>query len=56
TLEVTATTADGGVMGVWHRTLPVEGVQFHPESILTDAGPAMLGNFLERVAAALTAK
>ncbi|MGH9101201.1 MAG: anthranilate synthase component II [Acidimicrobiales bacterium] len=56
TLEVTATTADGVVMGVRHRTLPVEGVQFHPESILTDAGPAMLGNFLERVAAALTAK
>ncbi|MGH8989579.1 MAG: anthranilate synthase component II [Acidimicrobiales bacterium] len=56
TLEVTATTADGVVMGVRHRTLPVEGVQFHPESILTDAGPAMLGNFLERVAAALAAK
>ncbi len=51
-LEVTATTADGVVMGVRHRTLPVEGVQFHPESILTDAGPAMLANLLAQVAGA----
>jgi len=49
-LEVTATSADGVVMGVRHRTLPAEGVQFHPESILTDAGPAMLRNFLAQVA------
>ena len=51
-LQVTATTADGVVMGVRHRTLPVEGVQFHPESILTDEGPAMLRNFLDEVAGA----
>jgi anthranilate synthase/aminodeoxychorismate synthase-like glutamine amidotransferase len=51
-LEVTATTADGVVMGVRHRTLPVEGVQFHPESILTGAGPALLANFLAQVAGA----
>ena len=49
-LEVTATTADGVVMGLRHRTLAVEGVQFHPESILTGAGPALLANFLEDVA------
>jgi anthranilate synthase/aminodeoxychorismate synthase-like glutamine amidotransferase len=54
-LEVTATTSDGVVMGVRHRTLPVEGVQFHPESILTDAGPAMLGNFLAGLAGATAA-
>ena len=46
-LEVTA-TADGIVMGVRHRSLPVEGVQFHPESILTAAGHDLLRNFLER--------
>jgi anthranilate synthase component 2 len=45
-LEVTATTEDGEIMGVRHRTLPVEGVQFHPESILTEHGHALLGNFL----------
>jgi len=45
-LEVTADTADGILMGVRHRSLPVEGVQFHPESILTGSGHAMLGNFL----------
>ena len=45
-LEVTATTADGTVMGVRHRDLPVEGVQFHPESILTAAGHDLLKNFL----------
>ena len=49
-LEVTATTADGIVMGVRHRTLPVEGVQFHPESILTGAGHDLLRNFLRRAA------
>jgi para-aminobenzoate synthetase component 2 len=51
-LEVTATTPDGVVMGVRHRTLPIEGVQFHPESILTDAGPAMLANLLAQVGGA----
>ena len=45
-LEVTATTPDGVVMGLRHRTLPVEGVQFHPESILTPSGPSLLSNFL----------
>ena len=49
-LEVTA-ECDGIVMGVRHRTLPVEGVQFHPESILTGAGHDMLRNFLRRAAA-----
>jgi anthranilate synthase/aminodeoxychorismate synthase-like glutamine amidotransferase len=46
TLEVTAWTEEGEVMGVRHRTLPLEGVQFHPESILTPDGPKLLGNFL----------
>ena len=46
TLEVTAKTDDGEVMGVRHRTHPIEGVQFHPESVLTPDGPAMLANFL----------
>jgi len=47
-LEVTATTADGIVMGVRHRELDVEGVQFHPESILTASGHDLLRNFLAR--------
>jgi len=47
-LEVTASTADGVVMGARHRHLPVEGVQFHPESILTGEGHALLANFLRR--------
>ena len=46
-LEVTARTPEGEIMGVRHRELNVEGVQFHPESVLTPAGPAMLRNFLE---------
>ncbi|HZO50166.1 MAG TPA: aminodeoxychorismate/anthranilate synthase component II [Gaiellaceae bacterium] len=46
-LEVTATTEDGEVMGVRHRTFPVEGVQFHPESVLTPLGPEMARNFLQ---------
>ena len=46
-LEVTAWTADGEIMGVRHRELAVEGVQFHPESILTEHGHALLKNFLE---------
>jgi anthranilate synthase/aminodeoxychorismate synthase-like glutamine amidotransferase len=45
-LEVTARTADGVVMGLRHRTLAVEGVQFHPESLLTPEGPSLLANFL----------
>ena len=45
-LEVTAETADGIVMGLRHREHPVEGVQFHPESILTSVGPDLLANFL----------
>ena len=47
-LEVTATTADGIVMGVRHREFDVEGVQFHPESILTVSGHDLLRNFLAR--------
>jgi anthranilate synthase component II len=47
-LEVTAWTDDGEIMGVRHRSLPVEGVQFHPESILTQHGHALLRNFLTR--------
>jgi len=46
TLEVTAWTDDGEIMGVRHRSLDVEGVQFHPESILTEHGHALLRNFL----------
>ena len=50
-LEVTAWAEDGEIMGVRHRTLPVEGVQFHPESILTLEGKRLLGNFLGAAAA-----
>ena len=46
-LEVSARTDEGEIMAVRHRTLTVEGVQFHPESILTPEGPQMLGHFLE---------
>ena len=45
-LEVTAWTDDGEIMGVRHKNLPIQGVQFHPESILTEHGHAMLKNFL----------
>jgi len=46
-LEVTAWTDDGEIMGVRHRSLSIEGVQFHPESILTEHGHALLNNFLK---------
>ena len=52
-LEVTAWSPDGLLMGVAHRSHPVEGFQFHPESILTDDGEALVGAFLARVAAAV---
>jgi para-aminobenzoate synthetase component 2 len=45
-LEVTARTDSGVIMGVRHRTLAVEGVQFHPESVLTEGGHRMLANWL----------
>jgi anthranilate synthase component 2 len=49
-LEISAETDDGLVMGLRHRELPVEGVQFHPEAILTEAGHDLLANFLARIA------
>ncbi len=48
-LEVTATLEDGTIMGLRHRSLPVEGVQFHPESIASEHGHRLLGNFLDRI-------
>jgi anthranilate synthase/aminodeoxychorismate synthase-like glutamine amidotransferase len=49
-LEVTSWTDEGEIMGLRHRTLEVEGVQFHPESILTSEGKRLLGNWLGRIA------
>ena len=46
-LVVCARVADGEIMGLRHRTLPIAGVQFHPESILTEVGKALLRNFLD---------
>jgi para-aminobenzoate synthetase component 2 len=51
-LMVTARTAGGVIMGIRHRSLPVEGVQFHPESVLTEGGYRLLGNWLESVGVA----
>jgi anthranilate synthase component 2 len=48
-LEITAWTDDGEIMGIRHKEHAVEGVQFHPESILTESGHELLGNFLRRV-------
>jgi anthranilate synthase/aminodeoxychorismate synthase-like glutamine amidotransferase len=53
-LEITAETDDGTVMGLRHRELAVEGVQFHPESILTSAGHDLLRNFLQQIASPAT--
>jgi len=54
-LMVTATSTDGVIMGLRHRELPVEGVQFHPESVLTVSGPDLLGNFLAQLTAVAAA-
>ena len=48
-LAVTAWTDDGEIMGVRHKTLPIQGVQFHPESILTEHGHALLKNFMDQI-------
>jgi anthranilate synthase/aminodeoxychorismate synthase-like glutamine amidotransferase len=55
-LEVTSWTAEGEIMGLRHRTLDVEGVQFHPESILTEAGKPLLFNWLARLGPGASAR
>jgi para-aminobenzoate synthetase component 2 len=47
-LEISAQTAEGEIMALRHRTFPVEGVQFHPESIITEHGLALLRNFIQQ--------
>ena len=47
--EVTARAKDGDIMGIRHKTLPIEGIQFHPESILTPEGPLMMKNWLKSI-------
>jgi anthranilate synthase component 2 len=54
-LEVTAWTADGVVMGLRHRAHPVEGIQFHPESLLTTVGPTLVQNWLDSLPAVIEA-
>lgn len=54
-LEVTAHSSDGVIMGIRHREHPVEGIQFHPESILTETGPTMLANWLNEMQAVKSA-
>jgi len=46
-LEISATTPDGVIMGLRHRQLPIEGIQFHPESVLTEPGPQLIKNWLK---------
>ncbi|MFQ5569989.1 MAG: anthranilate synthase component II [Rhodothermales bacterium] len=48
-LEISARTDDGIIMGLRHRTYPIEGIQFHPESVLTTEGPKLIANWLQRV-------
>ena len=48
-LQVTSTTESGIIMGLRHREAPMHGVQFHPESVLTEGGYLMLGNWLEEI-------
>jgi para-aminobenzoate synthetase component 2 len=49
-LEVSATTRDGVIMGLRHRAAPIEGIQFHPESVVSEHGHRLLGNWLDQAA------